>query len=137
MTQLYVCKTCRPQNFKGRLDRCPGARFGRALKARVKARGLGSEIGVTAVQCLGVCDRPCTMAFAGEGKFSYTVGDLDRDRDLDAAIDFAQLYAASGDGIPPKSERPEAIQAGIVARLPSLGLEHPRITEISSDEEVA
>ena len=47
------------------------------------------DVALAPVECLSVCKRPCTVAFAGPGKWTYVVGDLDAARPIveDIVID--------------------------------------------------
>ena len=52
--------------------------------ARISVRrwpnALAAEgVAVQPVECLSVCKRPCTVALAAPGKWTYVVGDLDRE----------------------------------------------------------
>lgn len=66
------------------------------------------------------CKRPCVVAFSGDGRFTYLFGDLDPDRDARAVLDAFALYCASPDGFMERCERPIALQAGILGRVPPL-----------------
>jgi predicted metal-binding protein len=67
-----------------------------------------------------VCKRPCTVALAAPGKWTYVVGDLERDSHLEDIVAAVRRYAASDDGIVPWRERPLAFRKGIVSRTPPL-----------------
>ena len=75
-----------------------------------------------AVECLSVCKRPCTVALAAPGKWTYVVGDLDRESHLEDIVVAARRYAASADGIVPWRERPLSFRKGVVSRTPPLAL---------------
>jgi (2Fe-2S) ferredoxin len=47
---------------------------------------------VQAVECLAVCKRPCTLAFAADGKWTYLIGDLDAEDHLDDIVSAAESY---------------------------------------------
>ena len=108
---LLVCITCKSETG----PRGPG------LFAALGER-LASEPGIAlkAVECLSVCKRPCTVALAAPGKWTYVVGDLDRDLHLDDIVIGARRYAASPDGIVPWRERPLCFRKGVVSRTPPL-----------------
>jgi predicted metal-binding protein len=76
---------------------------------------------VTPVECLSVCKRPCTVALAAGGKWTYVVGDLDPESQVDDVVDMALRYGASGNGIVPWRERPQSFRKGVVSRTPPLG----------------
>jgi len=59
----FVCTVCRQGDDA---DSRPGQRFFEALRERLANDGAIS-IAVEPVECLAVCKRPCTVAFAGAG----------------------------------------------------------------------
>jgi len=108
---LVVCVTCKSE----------AGPMGPGLFEALAER-LSSEPGVAlkAVECLSVCKRPCTVALAAPGKWTYVVGDLDRDSHLEDIVVGARRYAASPDGIVPWRERPLCFRKGVVSRTPPL-----------------
>ncbi len=69
-TTLLVCVTCKS-------DEGPtGSSLFEALSERLAAE---PGIALKAVECLSVCKRPCTVALAAQGKWTYVVGDLSRE----------------------------------------------------------
>ena len=79
---VFVCVSCRDG---GDADMRPGALLLEALRTRLDERNL--DIAVEPVECLAVCKRPATVAFAGGGKWTYVIGDLDSGVHLDELID--------------------------------------------------
>ncbi len=128
-TIVYVCSTCRPDGFTGEDNERPGAIFWRQLADRVKERGLKGKVTVKGIECLSVCKRPCTVAVSGGDKFTYVVGDLETEADIDPVIDFAVLYGDAPDGITVWRERPEKVRKNTVARVPSFRQVQPLIYE--------
>lgn len=111
---LSVCVTCRM-----RCATSPGYREpGRDLVAALQQRLAGSPVAVRAVQCFAVCNRPCTIALQAAGKWSLLTGDLTLERDIDAIVAVALIYAGTGDGIVPWAQTPMAFRRGGIARLP-------------------
>lgn len=114
---IHVCTTCRRQ----REDLPEGYdQPGIALAAVLDERLAGSGIAVVPVECLSVCKRPCTIALAAEGKWTYVIGDLDAGLHLDEIVSGAEKFAASANGIVPWKERPASFRKGVVARVPPL-----------------
>jgi len=110
---LLVCITCKS-------DEAP---LGQALFAALGGRLAGApEIALRPIECLSVCKRPCTVALAGPGKWTYVVGDLTCESHLGDIVTAARLYAASSDGIVPWRERPLSFRKGVVSRTPPLAL---------------
>jgi predicted metal-binding protein len=108
MTTVFVCVTCRGP--AGEDDR-PGRRLFDALTG---------EPGVTAqpVECLSVCKRPCTIALAAPGKWTYLIGDLNAETAKADIIAMTARYGETADGIVPWRERPTSFRKGVVARVP-------------------
>ena len=82
---IHVCTACRraradlPEGYDQ-----PGLALAEALAERLIAKG--SAIPVLPVECLAVCKRPCTVAFAADGKWTYLIGDLETDTHLDEIV---------------------------------------------------
>jgi predicted metal-binding protein len=115
---IHVCTVCRRvrEDLAEGYDQ-PGLDLAEALTGRLA----GTEgISVLAAECLAVCKRPCTVAFAADGKWTYLVGDLDTQTHLDDIVGAARSYAASANGIIPWKERPQPFRKGVVARVPPL-----------------
>jgi predicted metal-binding protein len=117
-TTIHVCVTCRHGDCEGKR---PGAVLHEALAAELAAQGI-SDIVAQPVECLSVCKRPCTITFAGAGKWTYVIGDLDAADHVGDIILGAQRYGASADGIVPWRERPVPIRRGVIARIPPVCL---------------
>jgi predicted metal-binding protein len=110
-TTLLVCVTCKSE--AGPM----GLGLFEALGERLSSQ---PGIALKAVECLSVCKRPCTVALAAPGKWTYVIGDLDRDLHLEDIVVGARRYAASPDGIVPWRERPLCFRKGVVSRTPPL-----------------
>ena len=105
---LLVCVTCKSE--AGNL----GAGLYEALAARLAEAGVALQ----PVECLSVCKRPCTVALAAPGKWTYVVGDLSREEHIDDIVTAAARYAATPDGLVPWRERPLPFRRGVVSRTP-------------------
>jgi predicted metal-binding protein len=110
---VFVCISCNGSDVGAE-------RQGRILFDAVTVRAAGA-VTVTPVECLAVCKRPCTIALAGEGKWTYVVGDLNPERDADDVIAACMSYAATTDGIVPWRQRPQSFRKGVVSRVPPIG----------------
>jgi predicted metal-binding protein len=113
MTTLFVCITCRGDGAPPGDQVRPGARLYEALKKK-------SEIEVVPVECLSNCTRSCTAAVAAAGKWTYVVGHLDPDRNVDDMLQFARAHHATPDGLTVWRERPEHIRKNTIARVPPM-----------------
>jgi predicted metal-binding protein len=118
---IFVCTTCRRKRADVPLGYdLPGEGLVRALEEEVARQGL-DEIAVTPVACLAVCNRPCTVAFTGPGKWTHLVGNLHPEAHVKDIVANARMVASVPDGIVPWAERPQAIRSGGIARVPPLG----------------
>ncbi len=108
---LYICTTCQPEADKT-------ARPGKVLHENMAALAK-PEVRVHAVECLGVCKRPCTIAVSQPNKWTYIIGGIDAANTADIC-QYINAYAASDNGRPPIGERPDIVKNGVVARLPPL-----------------
>lgn len=117
---IFVCISCgRRVDGAGVLTEGPGPSFLEALRRSLPGRS-HARLEVHPVECLAVCKRPCTVAFAAEGKWTYIVGDLNEDVHIGDVVSAALSYAASDNGIVPWKERPAAFRKGVIARVPPL-----------------
>lgn len=107
---LHVCLACRAAGDDDALR--AGARLHAALAARLDGQ---SDVRLSGVECLSVCKRPVTVAFAAPAKWTYIAADA---ADPDEVIDAVERYAASEDGRVPWRERPPLLKSGLVARIP-------------------
>jgi len=110
-TTLLVCVTCKSE--QGLL----GLGLFEALGERLASE---PDIALKAVECLSVCKRPCTVALAAPGKWTYVVGDLTRGSHLEDIVVAVRRYGASPEGIVPWRERPLSFRRGVVSRTPPL-----------------
>ena len=136
-TTLYVCLTCR--TFPGdpvpgneavsavAADAAPspdqprpGQRLFEALGRAKAADGIDGDVEIVGVECLSNCKRSCTIALAGEGRWTYVYGDMHPEESVNDILAGARLYAASEDGVVPWRERPTIFRKNVIARIPPL-----------------
>ena len=124
---IHVCTACRRlrDDLPDGYDQ-PGSALAEALSLRLADSANG--ITVVTAECLAVCKRPCTIALAADGKWTYLIGDLDTETHLDDIVSAAEAYAASANGIVPWKERPPCFRKGVVARVPPLPARPQRMT---------
>ena len=115
---VFICTSCKGDDTS---PERPGRLLFDAVTAGLPARA-GGGVTVKPVECLGVCKRPCTVALAASGKWTYVVGDLDHAGHADDVIAAALRFRATEDGIVPWRERPQSFRKGLVARIPPPGI---------------
>ncbi len=113
---VLVCVTCKSEEGPA----------GVALYGALAARLVDEDIALSPVECLSVCKRPCTVALAAPGKWTYVVGDLSREDNLEDIVIAARRYAAAPDGLVPWRERPLPFRKGVISRTPPLAPALPR-----------
>lgn len=115
---IFVCVSCRRSlgDAEESFDQ-PGRDLADALRVRLGDR---TGVTVTPVDCLAVCKRPCTVALAGAGKWTYLIGDLDPDSHAEEIVSAALSFAASENGIVAWRERPASFRKGVIARVPPI-----------------
>ncbi|WP_417769646.1 DUF1636 family protein [Stappia sp.] len=121
--RVVVCTTCRNRETREQ----PGTKLATLLETELSGPEFeGFEVSV--VSCMAGCDRPCAVAFQGDGKASYLFGDIEPGRDSDALVAFARQYAELDDGWCSSIQRPEGLKGKTLSRIPALlppGRERP------------
>ncbi|MFI5000120.1 MAG: DUF1636 family protein [Reyranellales bacterium] len=132
---IFVCVSC--QQSTGSVadsSNPPGAALAEALRVRLRD-GEHRGVFVTAVDCLAVCKRPCTVALSAAGKWTYLIGDLDPRSHVEEIVAAALSFEASGNGIVPWRERPASFRKGVIARVPPVAVDgSPRTSILGSPE---
>ena len=118
---VFVCQSCGDTGIS-ESEPIAGARL---LSALTERNPSPDTITVTGVDCLAVCERPVTVAFAAPGKWSYVLGDVDPDTDADDVLAAALAVAAVPHGVPAMEDRPRFFREGVVSRVPPHGWDTP------------
>ena len=123
---IFVCTRCessdRPKQY---VSKSGGERLLEKLQSLYHDWMLQDEFSIQPVECMGVCDRACAIAFVCSNKHTYLFGDLPADAEgvektATAVLDCASQYHAKPDGLLPYAKRPELLRAGAIARIPPL-----------------
>lgn len=134
---LSVCLTCRD----GREAEREGARGGARLAAAIlaAARRRPREAGFRGVRCMSQCKRPCVVALAAPGAFTYVFGDLDPEdpAHVAAVLDLLPRYRAAPEGLLARDARPEPLRGSILGRLPPEGSSSDLVVFLDPDRETA
>ena len=123
---MHVCVTCRGSQDPG--DQNPGGadretepsagrRLHDALVDAQRRQDTPPRFRIIEVECLSNCDRGCSVALSGPGRWSYIYGDLST-ASVDDLLTGAARYAATADGLVPWRERPTIFRKGVIARIP-------------------
>ncbi len=115
---LHVCVTC-----LGGEDRETVTRAGRRLHDALADAQINQQhsarFRIAEAECLSNCNRGCSVALTGPGRWSYIYGDLSP-ASVDDLLDGASRYAATADGLVPWRERPTIFRKSVIARIPPI-----------------
>lgn len=115
-SELLVCVKCR----RGREIPADERRPGRRLFDELSARDLPEGVRLRAVECMQNCDRGCTVALRGDGRWTYVYGDFDEAAHADTILEGLARYHETPDGLIPWRQRPEHFKRNCVARTPPI-----------------
>ena len=113
---LYVCVTCLAGEDRESVPRA-GRRLHDALVEAQLRQDDPPQFRIIEAECLSNCNRGCSVALSGPGRWSYVYGDLGQ-ASVDDLLAGASRYAATSDGLVPWRERPTIFRKGVIARIP-------------------
>jgi predicted metal-binding protein len=105
---VSVCTTCKSE------EACSDQSLLDSAKAAIGE----ANVTVRAVQCLGVCKRPGTVAITAPDGYTFVFGDLQGEAGAAAISAFVNSYSQANFGLVPWRERAEVLRRGLVARIP-------------------
>ncbi|MFD1746258.1 DUF1636 family protein [Rhizobium helianthi] len=117
---IHVCETCRSGT-----EASDGPRDGARL-ADQTASLAQAGIAVVPVACLANCKRALSACIQRVDGWSYVFGELGLDASPDL-IEGARLLASSADGLMPWKGRPDCLKRGMIARIPPIPTQFPKI----------
>ena len=112
--ELLVCVKCRRGIDTPGETRRPGKVLADAVAAQ-----LPEGVRLREVECMSNCERGCSVALRGEGRWTFVYGNL-TEADADTVTHGAALYAAQADGLVPWRERSEHFKRNCIARIPPM-----------------
>jgi predicted metal-binding protein len=115
-TTLHVCVTCLAGEDREAAPRA-GRRLHDALVEAQRRQDDPPRFRIVEAECLSNCNRGCSVALSGPGRWSYVYGDLGQ-ASVDDLLAGASRYAATSDGLVPWRERPTIFRKGVIARIP-------------------
>ena len=113
---LLVCTKC----LRGEAALENGTRPGAHLFHRLLALGMPDTVRVTGVECLQNCDRGCSIALRGPGRWTYVYGNLHENNDVDVVAEGAMRYQAAPNGLVPWRDRSDHFRKNCIARIPPM-----------------
>jgi predicted metal-binding protein len=123
-THIVVCTTCRAPGTS-REQAADGLSLfdavQQALWAAENEAGSALPLQLRGQACMSGCNRACTLAIQGAGKWTYYWGDLAPDAETAAQVVVcARMHERSADGELAWKDRPKGLQSGVLARLPAI-----------------
>ncbi|QPH53310.1 DUF1636 family protein [Pontivivens ytuae] len=117
---LSICLTCRDGRENDRDSIRGGRRLADAVLARLADQTERPALRIRGVSCMSQCKRPCVVSLSASDQFTYVFGDLDPEAPdhVDALLALVPLYREAEEGFLRREERPEALRARILGRLP-------------------
>ena len=76
------------------------------------------QLEVHPAECLSLCPRPCGIALSSVGKWTYLFGDQKPRDSARSIIELASLYLSSESGLMHREQRPNALRASVLGRVP-------------------
>lgn len=121
---VVVCSTCRV-SADCREDE-GGGRGGALLAQAMRAVQADSPdlagIAVQEMPCLFACQRHCAVHIRAPGRIGYVLGDFTPDAaSAEAILQYAQLHAASEEGVVRYADWPEGVKGHFITRTPPEG----------------
>jgi len=113
---LHVCVTCLAGEDPETVPRA-GRRLHEGLTEALRRQSDPPGFRIVEAECLSNCNRGCSAALSGPGRWSYVYGDLG-EASVDDLLAGAARYAATTDGLVPWRERPAIFRKGVIARIP-------------------
>ena len=118
---LHVCTSCRPADTpREPASARPGAQLYARLEEALREHPLRERVELRPAPCLSLCPRPCAIALQGAQRWTYLFGDQAPDQTVEAILACAALYVEASRGELPRAQRPEALRASILGRVPPL-----------------
>ena len=96
----------------------PGYKLYLELQSKAKVHPLGEHIEIKPAQCLSLCPRPCGIALSSEDAWTYLFGEQQPENTSDAILECASTYLSIEDGYMQRDQRPGALRASILGRVP-------------------
>nr|WP_219821782.1 DUF1636 domain-containing protein [Sneathiella aquimaris] len=131
---LNVCITCKKSDRISNAEENPiaetaTAKPGESLYQALLEKNESENIKILPVKCLSACSNGCTVALAGEGRWSYVYGHMDAETDVEDILKGVAAYHKTDDGLVPWRERPVIFRKQVISRMPPMTGAHSSISE--------
>ena len=103
---IHICVNCtHPDAAKRQSGVAGGEAVINRLSARLDDDGLSDHFSVERVVCLGNCKKRCRVSVAAPSRWSWLIGEIASENDLDAFVVFPRAWLDGDAGLIPKDER--------------------------------
>ena len=86
---------------------------------------LNHRVEIKPAECLSICPRPCGIALSSDAAWTYLFGDQSPGVTTDQIVDCISTYLDSQNGYMPRANRPIALRASILGRVPPIQRGNP------------
>ena len=107
-----------PRNPK---ENRPGFILFQDLREAILNSPLQSQVEVKDAACLSICPRPCGIAIATKGHWTYLFGDQNPEYGVEDIMECVSVYLESEAGFMARGQRPKSLRSSILGRVPPLG----------------
>jgi predicted metal-binding protein len=125
-THITVCTTCRAPGTS-REQRADGKNLFDAVQEALWTAqtedNAAQNVQLRGQSCMSGCNRACTLAVQGAGKWTYCWGDLASDAETAAqVVACALMHQRSTTGELEWKARPERLKSGVLARISAVAM---------------
>ena len=118
---LYVCLSCRdsgtPREPK---ENRQGFILYKNLLAALSESPLKHQVDIKPTKCLSICPRPCGIALASSGSWTYLFGDQKPNDTVHEILECLSVYLNTNNGFMAREKRPISLRGSILGRVPPM-----------------
>ena len=116
---LFVCTSCRPSGYpREPQENRPGFQLHQKISDALEGSDLKDLVNVEAAQCLSLCPKPCGIALATSGAWTYLFGDQDPENSVASILECVSISLSSHQGEMSRGVRPVDLRESILGRVP-------------------
>ncbi|MBE9169821.1 DUF1636 domain-containing protein [Pleurocapsales cyanobacterium LEGE 06147] len=117
---LFVCKSCNAKSDQDHTaEPSDGTKLLNQLQTLHQTWSHQADLEIREVGCLWTCSQPCAVAFSAPDKATYLFTQVPA-TEVEALLQFGELYLNSKDGTIPWKQFPEKLQSASIAKIPSI-----------------
>lgn len=122
--RIFVCTSCAGKWSNGEpIGESSGKKLLKRLQDSYPSWELNTKFVIQPVECMSVCNHACVVYFTSHGQNTYLFGDISSDltpAEINDVFNCVGKYYTHPGGSLPRSERPETLKKGILARIPAV-----------------